>query len=156
MGWGFRVTCPDCRRDWEGTETRYRFGPWSRLEYPAVADGFRSWFCPRCYVRLDLPRTIERNVWRRWYATFLAGPDAEFAFLRDVAATLDAALSRGPYYTPLPVDLEPIDCPGCHQRFEESVASAPDRLVCPHCHGRGTVLDGFESHCQMPRDHGFS
>ena len=156
MGWGFRVTCPDCRHEWEGTEMRYRFGPWSTLEYPAIDEGFRSWFCPRCYFRLYIPRTIERNVWRKWHAAFLAGPDAGYPFLRDVAERLDDALSAGRYYIPLQVELGPVDCPGCHQPFEESIAAVPDRLVCPHCQGRGAVLEGFESHCQMSRDHGFA
>src|SRR5262245_46819179 len=151
MGWGFRVTCPDCGHEWTGVETSFRFGPWSRLEYPAVGDGFRSWFCPRCYYRLYIPRSIERNVWRKWYARFLAGLDAEYAFLRDVAGKLDGALADVRYYLPLPVELEPVACPGCHQPFEESSETVPDRLVCPHCGGRGAFLDGFDSHCQMLR-----
>ncbi len=87
MGWGFRVTCPDCLHEWEGTETTYRFGPWSALEHPAIDDAFRSWFCPRCYFLLRLPRTIERNVWRTWYSAFQKGPDADYPFLTDIAAS---------------------------------------------------------------------
>jgi hypothetical protein len=101
MGWSFCVTCPDCRHEWRGIETSFRFGPWSTLEYLSIDEGFRSWFCPRCYYLLHLPRTIERNVWRKWYAAFLAGPDAEYAFLCDIAVRLDTAVSRGRYYTPL-------------------------------------------------------
>jgi hypothetical protein len=48
MGWSFRVTCPDCVHGWEGIQTSYRIGYWSELSDPAIDDGFRSWFCPRC------------------------------------------------------------------------------------------------------------
>jgi hypothetical protein len=157
MGWGFRVTCPDCGREWEGVQTSYRFGPWSSLEHAAIGDDFRSWFCPRCFFRVHIPRAIERNVWRRWYAAFLAGPDAGYPFLRDLAARLDGILSEGRDDIPFPVDLEPVDCPECRQPFENSRIGTPDRLACPHCRETGTVLDEFESHCQMFRDgHGFS
>ncbi len=157
MGWGFPVTCPDCGREWAGVETSFRFGPWSALEYPAIDDGFRSWFCPRCYFRLYIPRTIERNVWRRWYSAFLAEARNAYPFLRGVAARLDEVLSKGQYYIPLPVELEPGDCPECQQPFEESRVDVPDRLVCPHCGGQRAIFGGFESHCQMFRGgHGFS
>lgn len=157
MGWGFRVTCPDCCHEWEGIQTSYRFGPWSMLEHPTIDDGFRSWFCPRCYYLLYLPRSIERNVWRRWYAEFLTGPDAESPFLKETAVELNSALSVGRFYTPLAVNLEPGDCPECHQPFEEQTAAIPTRLVCPQCRGRGAVLEGFEFHCQMLRGgHGFT
>ncbi len=49
MGRGFRVSCPDCRHEWEGIETSFRFGSWSTFEHPNIHDGFRAWFCPRCY-----------------------------------------------------------------------------------------------------------
>jgi hypothetical protein len=158
MGWGFRATCPDCGGEWEGVETSFRFGPWFREDYPAIDDGFRSWFCPRCYFRIYIPRTIERNVWRRWYAAFLALAESEdgYQFLRGVAARLDEVLSDGRYYIPLPVELAPGHCPECQQVFEESVVNVPDRLVCPHCGGRGAILYGPEYHCQTPRWHGFS
>ena len=32
MGWGLRVSCPDCRHEWEGVETTFRFGLWSTIE----------------------------------------------------------------------------------------------------------------------------
>lgn len=151
MGWGFRVTCPDCGHEWSGVETSYRFGPSTSSEEAAAGGGFRSWFCPRCYYRVYIPRRIERNVWRKWYAAFQAGPDAEYQFLRKVAAKLDALLANGGWYVPLGVELNAVDCPGCSQPFHESHATAPDRLVCPRCQGRATVLDGFESHCQVFR-----
>jgi hypothetical protein len=160
LGWGFRATCPDCGREWEGVETSFRFGPWSRLESPGIHDGFYSWFCPRCYFRIYIPRTIERTVWRRWYAHFLAAlaePEDGYPFLRGVAARLDEVLSDGRYYVPIPVELGPVDCPECQRPFEESLLNVPDRLVCPDCGGRGALLYGPEYHCQMPRDeHGFS
>ena len=158
MGWGFRITCPDCGHEWEGVETSFRFGPWFREDYPEINDGFRSWFCPRCYFRIYVPRTIERNVWRRWYADFLALAESEggYPFLGGVAEKLDEALSCGRYYIPLPVELEPVDCPECQQPFEESIVNVPDRLVCPHCGGRGAILFGPHYHCQMPRWEGFS
>jgi hypothetical protein len=156
MGWGFRVTCPDCGREWADVQTSYRIGPWSETENSATA-GSRSWFCPRCYFRLYLPRAIEQDVWRNWYEAFLVSPDAEFPFLRKVTAKLDEALSDGGNNVPLRVELEPVDCPGCQQPFEESHDGVSDRLVCPHCEARGAVLDEFESHCQMALDqHGFS
>lgn len=159
MGWGFRVEFPDCGREWEGVETSFRFGRWSSLEYPAIDDGFRSWFCPRYYFRIYVPRTIKRNVWRRWYEAFLAGSDGGYPFLLGLAARLDKVLSDGRYDIPLPVEPEPVDCPECRQPFEESSVGVSDRLVCPHCGGRGALLDGFESHCSMvrggPGGHGF-
>ena len=66
MGWSFRVTCPDCLHEWEGIRTSCRLGRWSELDDPGIDDGFRSWFCPRCYFLLRIPRTSERNVWRKW------------------------------------------------------------------------------------------
>ena len=81
MGLYCPVSCPDCDREWNGLETSFRFGPWSLLEYPAIDDGFRSWFCPRCNFRIYFPRTIERSVWRRWYEAILNGPDGGDAFL---------------------------------------------------------------------------
>jgi hypothetical protein len=156
MGWGFRVRCPDCSREWAGIQTSFRFGRWSSLEDPAIDDGFRSWFCPRCHFRMYTPRTIERNVWRRWYAAFLAGNNDGYPFLRAVAAKLDKALSDGKYYVALPVELKPVDCPECYQAFEESIGSVPDRLVCPHCGRRGAIRNEFESHCLVFRGgHGF-
>jgi DNA-directed RNA polymerase subunit RPC12/RpoP len=157
MGLGFDVTCPDCGREWNGAETYFRFGPWSLLEYPAIDDGFRSWFCPRCNFRIYIPRTIERSVWHRWYAAFLNGPDGGDPFLRSVGAKLDEVLSDGRYYTPLPVALRPVDCPECQRPFELNGVGALDRLVCPHCGGRGALLVGPKSHCQASRDpHGLS
>ena len=157
MGWSFRVRCPDCGREWQGVQTSYRFGPRSSPEYPAIGDDYRSWFCPRCYFRVHLPRAIERKVWRRWYASFLAGPDAGYPFLRDLAARLDGRLPDGRNHSPLPLDLQPVDCPECRLPFEESYRDVPDRLVCPNCRERGASIDEFESHCQMFREgHGFS
>ena len=66
-------------------------------------------------------------------------------------AFANGAVAKERYCTPLPVDSEPGQCPGCHQPFEESSDTVSDRLVCPHCGGRGTFLDGFDCRCQMLR-----
>lgn len=156
MGWGFRVTCPDCGHGWEGVETRRFLGPGSMLKRPDAAEVLRSWFCPRCYFRLILPRTIERDLWRKYYAAFLASGLAAYPFLRDVADKLDATLSADRNLIPLSEGLEPVDCPGCRQPFEESDLTGSDRLVCPNCRGRGTVLEEHNSHCSLLGDrHGF-
>jgi hypothetical protein len=142
MGWGFRVSCSDCNHEWEGIETSFRFGSWSTFEHPNIHDGFRAWFCPRCYFRLYVPPSIERIVWRRWYARFLKGCEDGSAFLRGVAAEVDVALSRGKFYVPLPVALEPPVCPDCQQAFEDSGEGVSDRSVGPCCGNRGAVLNG--------------
>src|SRR2546423_616514 len=115
MGWGFRVTCPDCRYEWEGIETMYLLGPWSMVRDPAITHVLRAWFCPRCYSHLYVPRCLERDIWKGWYAAFLAGPGAVYPFLRNVAERLDDALSAGRNST----ELEAVDCPRCRQPLEE-------------------------------------
>ena len=155
MGWGFRVSCPDCHHEWEGIETSFCFGSWSTFEHPNIHDGFRAWFCPRRYFRLYIPHTFQRNVWRRWYARILTDYDDGCTFLRGVAAELDVSLSLGKFYVPLPVTIEPPACPDCHEAFEESSAGVSDLSVCPCSGTRGVALDGFEYHCCMAPRHGF-
>ena len=82
MGWCFEAMCPDCGHAWEGVQTSYRLGSRPVLERPSIGEEFQSRFCPRCYYRLYIPRSIERNVWRRWLAAFRAGPDADIAVRR--------------------------------------------------------------------------
>ena len=152
MGIGYLVKCPDCGREWDGSEKWFLFGPWSRLEYPVIDDGFRSWFCSRCNFRVYIPRTIERTIWRRWYAVFLDAPASESPLLRGIAVKLDEALSGGRYYTPLPVALEPVDCPGCQGPFEVDGVGTLDQLVCPDCGRREAIVVGSESDWQMSGD----
>jgi hypothetical protein len=157
MGWIFRANCPDCRHEWEGACTSYCVGRWSEQAESSIDDSFRSWFCPRCFFLLHIPRAIERNVWQKWRKTFLGAPDAQSKFLTDVVAKVDRLLANGRFYAPLPVDLEPVDCPECHQPFQERTPGSADRVVCPQCQGVKAVLADFHSHCQMPHDeHGFS
>ena len=157
MGWGFRVTCPDCRHEWEGVETHCLLGPSSLLRGPDPAGAVRSWFCPRCYFRLVIPRVIGREAWATWYEAFLAGP-AAYPFLRDVARRLDEALAAGGDS----LRLAPVDCPECRRPFEETGTAGSDPLarhplVCPRCRGRGAVIGRHDFHCSLLGDrHGFS
>ncbi len=148
MGWGFRVTCPDCHHEWEGIEISARLGPWLIGKASISQPPSREWFCPRCYLRLYLPREIDRSAWRRWHEEFLASVSPPCPFLREVAAKLDAYIDHARLDTPILIDVYPGDCPVCLQPFELS-GQAEDSLVCPQCHGRTAVLDGFHSHCSM-------
>jgi hypothetical protein len=124
------------------------------VEASNFSDNFRSWSCPQCYRRLHVRRAIDRNSWRKWYAKFSA--ESRFPYLKEVAGRIDALVARGPMYLPVSIDVNPGNCPGCVQPFEESGSEA-DRLECPQCHGRSTVLVGFDCHCSTFWDeYGFS
>jgi hypothetical protein len=156
MGAGFHVSCPACHHKWGGVELSFQFGPRSLLESSDIDDLFRSWFCPRCYFRLYIPGTIERNMWRTWYSRILAGVDGQYTFLREVAASIDVQLSHGRFYTPLAVEVELPDCPECGQPFEECRPEVPDKLVCPSCGSREAELSSYDSLGQMLPVHGFA
>ena len=85
-------------------------------------------------------------------AVFLDTPASESPLLRGIAVKLDEALSGGRYYTPLPVALEPVDCPGCQGPFEVDGVGTLDQLVCPDCGRREAIVVGPESDWQMSGD----
>ncbi len=60
MAWGFRVTCQDCRHEWEGIEASWHIGPSLCID----PGNSQSFLCPRCYLRVHLPRLIARATWR--------------------------------------------------------------------------------------------
>jgi len=149
VAWGFRVSCSDCGHEWEGLEVTFRIGPWSALE-PGNA---QSRFCPRCYYRLRLPRTVERSNWQRWYKEFLASSEAQVSFFRQIADLLDASLAAAAWYVPVAVQLGAVNCPKCSLPMEDGSDSG-DRLVCPRCGSRSAVLSEYESHVSLFWDGG--
>jgi DNA-directed RNA polymerase subunit RPC12/RpoP len=147
VAWGFRIACPDCRHTWEGIVVTSEIGLWSALE----PDNHQSLFCPRCYYRLYLPRTIDRASWRKWYKDFLNSKRAQLPFFRQIAEFLDAYLSAAAWHAPVTVQLGTVKCPDCSLPMEESLESG-DRLVCPRCGNRSAVLSEYESHIQLFSD----
>lgn len=127
VAWGFRITCPDCRCEWEGIEVTFRIGPWPVLE----PSNTQSRFCPRCYYRLFLPRVIDRAAWRLWYKKFLASDEAQVTFVRQIA-----------------VQLGVINCPGCSLPMADGCACG-DHLICPRCGSLSAVRTGYERHVSL-------
>ena len=149
MAWGFRIACPDCRHEWEGIEVAFLMGPLSTSE----PGNTQSRFCPRCYYRLLLPRTIDRASWRRWYKDFLTSDVAQVPFFRQIAGLLDASLSAAAWYSPVVVHLGAVNCPRCSLPMEDGSESG-DRLDCPRCGSRSAVLSEYESHVSLHWDGG--
>jgi hypothetical protein len=152
MAWGFRVTCQDCRHEWEGIEASWRIGP----SFCMDPGNSQSLFCPRCYLRVYLPRVIARDTWRWWYETCLAEKQPISPFQRAIMTRIDVSLASAKRYVPTSLDIGSIECPKCKQPMENGSKDG-DRLVCPQCGGRSEPLTEYHSHVSMAWDpSGFS
>src|SRR5260370_440591 len=141
MAMGFRVRCPDCGHEFSGALARCRVGPGSPLVEP---HNRAELFCPRCYLELEFPKVIERKVWKPWYDEFAAKLKGEARFLRTVTDQINACLASAGWYTSTEIRLTGIACPNCQKPMAPS-CDAGNRLACPRCGGRSTVLTEAES-----------
>ena len=152
MAWGFEAECRDCGYCWEGVQASLRIGPWSwHVLSPANS---RSLFCPRCYNRLYYPKSIERSAWHRWYDQLLQS-EPESVWLLPVLARVNASFESAGWYTPRPIELGEVACPGCSALMVESNGER-DPLICPACGSTEPVLSASTSHLSLAfAEHGF-
>jgi hypothetical protein len=147
MAWGFEATCEDCGHTWGGVEARCRIGPDSALS----AANTRNVFCPRCYLRLYFPKTVDRPTGQAWFYAFPASSQAQSKFLRGVAARVRAALAGGSERVSVASALEGLQCPQCRGPMEPG-SDTGERLVCPHCGRHSGVVSDYDSHLQLFAD----
>jgi hypothetical protein len=117
-----------------------RIGPGSLLERHNIA----QLYCPRCYLELDFPKVIERKVWKLWYDEFSPRLKGQVGFLRTVIDQINVGVASAGWYVSTEVRLTGILCPQCNSPMEPGCDTG-NRLVCPKCGGRSTVLSEVDS-----------
>lgn len=141
MPWEFQGRCSDCGHEWDGIESYYQAGDID-LQNPET---YRSYFCPKCCNHLSVPRLIDGNSWRRWFAAH--GADMRnSALLKFTCARISAILSGSrTIYAPTAIDIEPLSCTYCNERMAPgSIDKSP--IVCPNCGSRTARSLGSHVH----------
>jgi len=157
MGWGFHLSCPVCRHEWEGVSTSLWFGPWSPIDKAEFDDRYQRWYCSVCCRSVYVPRQIERRIWENWRGRCLSGAESRCDFVRQLATKLAAAIADCPHYVPRQLNFLPGDCPECQQPFLAQDKGRPILLSCPGCQSRSSALAEWHSHlCMGTDEHGFS
>jgi hypothetical protein len=150
-----RGHCLDCGHDWDGLQWWIACGPVDIQE----PESYRSYYCPRCFIDLCVPRRLTRSSWLRWIAenawemtrTPLQLGACELGVWIDSRAL--QVISRSPLlfqacekvsgilaesrssYVPVPVDVGTMTCPDCDNPMEVGCLES-SLSVCPQCNSQ--------------------
>jgi len=147
-----RGHCLDCGHDWDGLQWWIACGPVDILK----PESYRSYFCPRCFVDLCVPRRVTRSAWLRWISENASEMTRSPLRLGccELGVWIDSqalqVISRSPLlfqacervsgnlvgtrssYVPVPIDIGMMTCPGCDNPMETGCLES-SLSVCPQC-----------------------
>lgn len=147
-----RGHCLDCGHDWDGLQWRIACGPVD-IRKP---ESSRSYFCPRCFIDLCVPRWLTRSSWLRWISENASEMTRAPLQLDacELGVWIDSralqVISRSPFlfqacervsgilaatrlsYVPVPIDIGMMTCPGCDHSMEIGCLES-SFSVCPQC-----------------------
>lgn len=121
-----RYYCDRCENVWETIHTLHSVGPFHSAEFAERV----TLFCSGCQLSVSFPRRVERNVWEKWYASFMQGGGSSVRFVDELACQLHAQLSARPHYAVATLAPPATRCGSCSN---EMTNDGEQTARCPKC-----------------------